>query len=232
MEAVGRLAGGIAHDFNNLLQGIMGCSELLLHIVDKDSAESSMVGTIYEAGPRAKELVDQLFKFGQHDTVITEKIDLSLLFRRMLPSLRAVAGRDVTITLNGKDDLFYIKGDRKQLEHLAVSLCMNLRDAMDGGGVINISFNSVEVNQEQLYGTEHLNPGRYVSVLFFDSRTGIESSHLDKLSDPFFTTKTMGKGSGLGLALAYSIVREQGGFITVSSFKGRDTTCTIYLPAV
>jgi two-component system, cell cycle sensor histidine kinase and response regulator CckA len=230
MQAVGQLAGGVAHDFNNLLTAMIGFSDLLLLRFQPGDPSFSDIMQIQQNANRAANLVRQLLAFSRQQTLqprvlnITDVlVDLSHLLRRLIGEnieLKVVHGRDVGP----------VKVDQGQLEQVIINLAVNARDAMPGGGVLTIRTGSVRSAQDQRRGHELMPAGDYVSIEVADTGTGIPSGNLARIFDPFFSTKELGSGTGLGLSTVYGIVKQTGGFVFVDSQPGQGAVFEIYLP--
>ncbi len=230
IEAIGRLAGGVAHDFNNLLQVILGYSELLGDTISKDTYGSAMLSSIIDAATRAGILVDQLLKFSQNEQFVLEKLDLGRCIDQLIPYLTDFVSDRVTITLKKKDGLPPIYADAYRVKQICINLCMNADEAMPEGGAIDIVIDEIVYDSPvSVYG-ESMPSGRYIYLEFNDTGVGIDKEQLDMLFEPFYTTKELAQGVGLGLAMVYGIVKEHKGYIKVSSSVNERTRFTIYFP--
>ncbi|NCO67466.1 MAG: hypothetical protein COY75_06190 [Nitrospirae bacterium CG_4_10_14_0_8_um_filter_41_23] len=226
MESVGRLASGIAHDFNNLLTGILGFSELILEDISKDSPFYERLQTISTLCQRGAALVKQLLIFGRKIPSEFKKIDINTLIEETMGLLYHAVKDGIEIRLNLQDDIPDILADMGQLTQVLINLTLNATDAMDGKGVL-------EFKTEKYSVARHADKtDRYVCISVSDTGCGIPDNNIQNIFDPFFTTKEVGKGTGLGLTIAYSIVNAHGGWIIVDSKLGRGTTFKIYLPAI
>ncbi len=232
MEALGRLAGGVAHDFNNLLTAITGYSELLQAILPPQGRARDYLDEIRKAGGRAAALTQQLLAFSRRQPVEAHVLDLNAAIRDMHKMLRRLIGEDVELVLDLASDLGPVKADPGQIDQVLLNLTVNARDAMPRGGRVTISTANVELTET--YTTQHatLAPGSYVALSVSDTGCGIDPEILPHIFEPFFTTKDRGKGTGLGLATVYGIVRQSGGSVSVSSQKGEGTVFRVYLPRV
>lgn len=230
MEAVGRLAGGVAHDFNNLLQVILGYSELLEDSVAKGSPESAMLGSIIDAGKQAKELVEQLLKFGQKARFHMEVINPIDHVEILLPTLKRLVGPEITVSLQVMTEVHEILADLHQLDHLYMNLCINAKDAISTGGEIHIILSESAVEEPLPVHGGSMPPGRYIEIAVADTGVGMTPEQLSVIFEPFYTTKVLGHGAGLGLSVVYGIVKEHSGYIAVESRVNRGTRFTIYLP--
>jgi PAS domain S-box-containing protein len=225
MEAVGRLAGGVAHDFNNVLTAILGYGDLLLtRVVDEELRQH--VEEIRRAGQRAASLTSQLLAFSRKQMLAPRVLDPNALVTDLQKMLRRVIGEDIVLVTDLAPDLWRVKADPGQLEHVVMNLAVNARDAMPDGGRLTIrTANAV------LEGGSGL-AGPHVVLTVTDSGSGMDAQTRARLFEPFFTTKEQGKGTGLGLATSYGIVKQSGGEIVVESEPGSGTTIRVYLPSV
>jgi two-component system, cell cycle sensor histidine kinase and response regulator CckA len=230
MDAVGRLAGGVAHDFNNLLMVISSYAELMLDSLTPQHPLRHNVDEIQKASRRAADLTRQLLAFGRKQIQALQVLDLNLLiadFNKMLPRL---IGEDIELVFVPGEKLGRIKADPVQIEQILMNLVANARDAMPKGGKLVIE--TASVGLDDAYVQEHsiVPPGDYVLLTVGDSGLGIEPKHMPHIFEPFYTTKEEGKGTGLGLATVYGIVKHNSGFIWVYSEPGMGTTFKIYFP--
>lgn len=227
MESVGRLASGIAHDFNNLLTGILGFSELILQDIPKDSPFYERLQTISTLCKRAASLVKQLLIFGKRIPTESKKVNINSLIEETMGLIKhAIVKEGIEIRLNLNDDIPDILADIGQLSQVLINLALNATDAMDGKGIL-------EFGTEKYCIARHAGKtDEYVCLSVSDTGSGIPDNNIQNIFDPFFTTKEVGKGTGLGLTIAYSIVNAHGGWINVNSELGKGTTFKIYLPAI
>jgi two-component system cell cycle sensor histidine kinase/response regulator CckA len=231
MESVGRLAAGIAHDFNNLLTVINGYSEAALASPSLDDTTRGLVGEIAAAGQKAAVLTRQFLAFGRKQMLRPTAVDLTVFVLAQAATLRPLMGENVTVTATSESPVpVQVLADPGQLEEVLVNLALNARDAMPGGGALTIttSRTMIDVGTRGRSGVE---PGPYAVLKVTDTGQGI-TEPLHTIFEPYFTTREVGKGSGLGLASVYGIVKQSGGFIEVDSEPGRGTTFTIYMPFV
>jgi PAS domain S-box-containing protein len=229
MEAVGRLAGGVAHDFNNLLGIVTACSELLRSRVDEDSAE--YIDNIREAAKRGASLTRQLLAFSRRQPTQSQLLDLNDRLKEVSKLLRPLMGDDVEIVLRAHSDNAIVEADPGHLDQVIVNLAVNARDAMPRGGRLIIETSVSDF--DELFVREHpaMNAGRYVMMAISDNGVGMDEATRSRIFEPFFTTKETGKGTGLGLATVYGIVKQSGGHVWVYSEVGHGTTFKIYLPS-
>jgi two-component system cell cycle sensor histidine kinase/response regulator CckA len=231
MDAVGRLAGGIAHDFNNLLTVIRLNTEIIMEGFDPSDPRSEDVQQIRSAAERASSLTKQLLAFSRKQILQPRVLDLNSVVATVEPMLRRLIGEDITIvsTCAARG---YVVADPGQVEQVLVNLVVNARDAMPQGGMINIETQNVELDEN--YTSEHapVVPGRYVMLGVGDNGVGMSVDTREHAFDPFFTTKEAGKGTGLGLATVYGIVKQSGGYVWIYSEPTLGTTLKIYFPEV
>ncbi len=230
LEAVGRLAGGIAHDFNNLLTAINGYSELTLRCLAPDNSLHRNVTEIKKAGERAAALTRQLLAFSRKQILQPKVLDLNSIVTDISKILQRVIGEDVNILTVLDPDLKHIEADAGQLEQVLMNLAVNARDAMPGGGKLTIKTANVELSEACALEHPNVSHGSYVMLSVSDTGCGMDAATKAQIFEPFFTTKEAGKGTGLGLATVYGIVKQSGGNIRVCSEIGRGTTFNIYLP--
>ena len=230
MEAVGRFAGGVAHDFNNLLTVILGFCELLLADCNPDDPRQPDLAEIHKAGTRAAGLTLQLLAFSRKQIIEPTLLDLNVVVADMRGMLGRLIGEDVEVVFGLEPELALVKADRGQIEQIVMNLAVNARDAMPQGGMLTIQTANVEL--DEAYATTHLavTPGSYVVLTASDTGTGMTPEVQARLFEPFFTTKEPGKGTGLGLASVYGIVKRSVGSITVESEVGRGTSFTLHFP--
>jgi two-component system cell cycle sensor histidine kinase/response regulator CckA len=226
MEAVGRLAGGIAHDFNNLLTVITSYTDLLLEDLDPGDPIREDVGQIRKAAEGAAALTRQLLAFSRQQALAPRVLSLKTSIASAEPLLERLIGEDVHLTTSVAPDLGAVKADPGQLEQVIINLAVNARDAMPTGGRLTIEAANVDQGEGEGEG------GRYVMLVLSDTGIGMDEETKSRIFEPFFTTKAAGKGTGLGLATVYGIVKQSGGFIGVHSELGRGTTFQVYLPRV
>gem|GEM_PF-5140291 len=230
-EAIGRLAGGVAHDFNNLLTVINGNAELLLEDLEPGSVPAQRAREIYRAGQKAAQLVSQLLSYSRRQFLQTTVLDPADVLNGIRRMLERVLGKNVNLCVETPGEVPVVKADRRQLEQVFLNLAENARDAMPEGGVFTIVFSQVEISRTEAEQFEGLTPGRFLEIKVSDTGTGVPEGLGDRIFDPFVTTKEVGKGSGLGLASVYGVVRQHGGMITLASRPGEAARFRILLPA-
>jgi PAS domain S-box-containing protein len=231
MEAIGRLAGGVAHDFNNILTAITGYAELLLADLPQSDARRADVTEIRRAADRASALTRQLLAFSRRQVLQTRVLDLTEVVQGMEKMLRRIIGEDIELdtelAANGR-----VRADPSQLEQVILNLAVNSRDAMPRGGRLAIRTRDVELAEPTARERALMPSGRYVVLQVTDTGMGMDSETQAHAFEPFFTTKEQGKGTGLGLATVYGIVKQSDGYVWLTSAPGHGTTFEIYLPAV
>ncbi len=230
MEAVGTLAGGIAHDFNNILSAILGYSELVMEQTPDDSPNRDHLQQVLIATERAQHLVKQILTFSRKAEVKPKPVDLNRRIEVVVELIGRTIPKMVEIQLHLAEDLKPVSGDSVQLEQVLLNLATNANDAMPDGGLLIIETENVYLDQEYCRTHFEAEPGEYVCVQVSDTGEGMTEDVRSQIFDPFFTTKEVGKGTGLGLATAYGIVRAHGGFIYCYSEPGHGTNFKIYLP--
>jgi two-component system cell cycle sensor histidine kinase/response regulator CckA len=230
MEAIGRLSGGIAHDFNNLLGVIIGYSRVLRKALGANNALCEHAIEIEKAGERAASLTKQLLAFSRQQVLTPAILNLNALISDMSRMLPRLLGEDITVSLTLDPDLGNVKADQSQIEQIIMNLAVNARDAIPTGGTLTIRTANVEL--DQIYARSHpgCNAGSYVLMAVSDDGTGMDVGTLAHIFEPFFTTKELGKGTGLGLATVYGIVKQSNGYIWVDSAPGKGSRFEIYLP--
>ncbi|MEX2528327.1 MAG: ATP-binding protein [Gemmatimonadota bacterium] len=232
MEAVGRLAGGVAHDFNNILTAIIGQVQLLLEDADEDDPSRGDLGEVLRSAQRAATLTAQLLAFSRKQMIQPRLLDLSQVVGEMEAMLRAAVGEPIRLVMARSAHLPPILADPGQMEQILLNLAVNARDAMPGGGTLTVNTEAVDLDEirRNADGPVTIPPGSYVQLTVTDTGVGMEPDVMEHIFEPFYTTKEMGKGTGLGLATVYGIVKQNQGFIWVESEPNQGTTLTIHLP--
>jgi PAS domain S-box-containing protein len=231
MESIGRLAGGIAHDFNNLLTVICGGLELGLARLPPDHDSRSYLVDVAEAARSAVVLTRQLLAFSRKELIAPKVLDLNEVIRRVQNMILRLLGEDIRLEIVCAPDLMRICFDPGQVEQILVNLAVNARDAMPEGGQLTIETSNVMLDEASTGGNGDARPGPYVLCAVSDNGAGMTEEVRAHLFEPFFTTKSAGKGTGLGLAMVYGAVQQNGGYIAVDSQLYRGTTFRIHLPA-
>jgi len=232
MEAVGRLAGGVAHDFNNLLMVIKGHTELLLNVLPPSEQITRKIEQIDRSADRAAALTRQLLAFSRMQVLQPQIINMNSIVEEMGKLLPRLIGEDIELVIRTDEDLGTIRADASQMEQVLMNLAVNARDAMPNGGKLVIETANCELDHSFTASHPLMKTGPYVILVVTDSGTGMDAETQAHIFEPFFTTKEKGKGTGLGLAMVYGIVKQSGGFIWVYSEVGKGTAFKIYLPRV
>lgn len=232
LEAIGQLAGGIAHDFNNLLMVQMGYCDMMMEQLDPESPLTGELAEVLTCAERAAQLTRQLLAFSRKQTLQPRVLNLNEVVSDVEKLLRRLIGEDIDLVIQLDDDLGLVEADPGQIEQVIMNLAVNARDAMPEGGDLTIETGNVEL--DEAYAESHVgaSAGPHVMLALTDTGTGMDEATRSRLFEPFFTTKAQGKGTGLGLATVYGIVKQSGGNIWVYSEPGGGTTFKIYLPRV
>ena len=230
MEAVGQLAGGIAHDFNNLLGVILGYGELASRELGAAHKTHRRLEAIRKAAERAAALTRQILTFSRKQPVEVRVCDLNHIVEETEKMLRRLIGEDVRLAVALGEGLGRVRADPGQLEQVIMNLAVNARDAMPSGGRLIIETSNVDLDETYARSHPEVRPGPYVMLTVGDTGVGMAPATLARIFEPFFTTKEPGKGTGLGLAVVYGIVKQSGGSLSVYSEPGRGSTFKIYLP--
>jgi PAS domain S-box-containing protein len=230
MESVGRLAGGVAHDFNNMLGVILGHAELAIKQVHEALPLHADLTEIRDAANRAADLTRQLLAFARKQTVTPRVVDLNDAVAAVLKMLHRLIGEQIAIRWLPGKRLWPVKVDPAQIDQILTNLCVNARDAISGNGTITIETGITTIDKAYSVAHPGFAPGDYARLTVTDTGCGMEKDVLSHVFEPFFTTKTTGKGTGLGLAMVYGIVKQNGGFVSVETDLSQGTTFAIYLP--
>ncbi len=230
MQAVGQLAGGIAHDFNNLLTAMIGFSDLLLLRHRPGDQSFADIMQIKQNANRAANLVRQLLAFSRQQTLQPKRLNPTDILAELSHLLRRLLGENMELKMVHGRDLGMVRADQGQLEQVIINLAVNARDAMPDGGTVEIRTSNVTLRDELKRGGEAAPAGDYVLIEVEDNGCGIDPENLDRIFDPFFSTKEIGAGTGLGLSTVYGIVKQSDGYVFVDSKPGQGTTFSIYLP--
>lgn len=231
MEAIGTLTSGIAHDFNNMLNVILGYSQLSVDEAKKGAPQYNYLQQIQKAGQSAADLVQQLLAFSRRRVIDPKIISINDVIANLEKMLKRVLGADIELKLALTQETSNVMADKGQMEQVIMNLCVNARDAMSDGG--QLSLETINTHIDEAYCITHpwAEPGSYAMLSITDTGVGMDEETQARIFEPFFTTKELGKGTGLGLAVVYGIIKQHKGFIHVYSQKGQGTTFKIYLPA-
>lgn len=230
MESIGRLTGGVAHDFNNILSAINGNAELLLMDIEDDHPFHKGLETIFNAGQRAARLTEQLLAFSRKQVIRPELLNLSKQVDDSRLMLDRLLGENIEIEIIHDSSLWPVRADRSQLEQVILNLAVNSRDAMADGGKLIIETTNFQMAADDVMSYQDIEPGDFVMLAVSDNGKGMDETTREHIFEPFFTTKKEGKGTGLGMATVYGIVKQNNGEIQVYSEAGIGTTFKIYLP--
>ena len=230
MDAIGRLAGGVAHDFNNMLNAIMGYAELALKRVASDPKTTSYLQGVLDAGRRSADLTRQLLAFSRKQVVEPRVLDINQTIDDQMKLFGKLIGEEIQINFVPGGDVGQIMIDPSQIDQILANLMVNARDAIDGAGDITITTANVELNEAYCRSHPGAVPGEYVRLAVSDTGCGMDAATMERIFEPFFTTKEKGRGTGLGLATIFGIVKQNNGEIHASSAQGSGTTFVIHLP--
>jgi PAS domain S-box-containing protein len=231
LESVGQLAAGVAHDFNNILNVILGYASLLLARPQRDPELTEPLKEIAGAAERAANLTRQLLTFSRKQIMQLRVVDLSQIVSQVLNMLRRLLGEHVGLQFRCGANLPLIHADTSMMEQLLVNLAVNARDSMPKGGQLTITLSAVNLGEEEAKRNPEARPGSFICLSVADTGCGMDAQTLSRIFEPFFTTKDVGKGTGLGLASVYGMVKQHSGWIEVKSAPGRGSTFDVYLPA-
>lgn len=230
MESVGRLAGGVAHDFNNMLSVIIGEAELLKEDIPANSPFQASLDEILKAGYRSADLTRRLLAFARKQTIAPKVLSINEGVNTTLKMLKRLMGEDIELLYQANPDVWPIMIDPSQLDQILANLCVNARDAIEGTGKVTIETGNAAFDDEYCRLHPGYVPGEYVTLIITDDGCGMDKNTLQHIFEPFYTTKKIDKGTGLGMATVYGIVRQNNGFINVYSEVGKGTSIKIYLP--
>ncbi|MBN2201582.1 response regulator [bacterium] len=230
MEAVGTLAGGVAHDFNNLLTAIRGSVDIAMLTIKPDDPIVQDLREIQISAERASDLIRQLLMFSRNQPMEFTSLSLNRVLESLLKMLHRLIGEDVGISTSLDAQLWCVRADRVTLEQVILNLAINARDAMPNGGKISIRTENVTLDEAYCQSVPDARPGRFVRLSVTDTGMGMDAETVQRIFEPFFSTKGPGKGTGLGLSVVYGIVQQHGGWINVYSEPGQGTTFKVYLP--
>ena len=230
MEAVGRLAGGVAHDFNNVLTAIFGYSDLLLDGLDNDDPRRADVEEIKRAANRAAALTRQLLAFSRKQVMQPRRVNLNEIIANIQTLLAKLVGDDIQLRVEADADLGDVRADPGQIEQVLMNLAANARDAMPEGGTLTISTANADLQEDDASALVGIETGTFVTLTVTDTGHGIPAHVRPHVFEPFFTTKEQGKGTGLGLATVYGIVKQSGGWIYLEETPEPGASFKVYLP--
>ncbi len=231
MEAIGQLAGGVAHDFNNILQVIMGYAEVLMRKTSESEDYADGIENVYQAAQRAAMLTRQLLVFSRRQMVVPTVLEMGSVIENVRSLIEHLVGGDIRLSIQCPPHIPTVFADASQLEQLLLNLVVNAKDAMPKGGTLTISAGQVILSEVQSSVMTGARPGEFVTISVADTGIGIEPDILKHVFEPFFSTKGVGHGSGLGLSVAYGIAKQHNGWVHVESQVGMGSTFTLYLPA-
>ena len=232
MESVGRLAGGVAHDFNNMLTVILGQAEMMKGQLFEGDPLLQRLKEIEKAAGRSRDLTQQLLAFSRKQVIAPRSLDVNAHVRSTCEGIACLVGEDVTLRLDLAPDLPRVRFDASQMDQVLLNLVINARDAMPGGGLLVIETVALTLDVDDCMTRPGCEPGLYVRLRLSDNGAGMDAVTLDRIFEPFFTTKEVGKGTGLGLAMVYGIVAQNGGSIEARSTPGSGATFEILLPGL
>ncbi|EKD35974.1 MAG: hypothetical protein ACD_75C01699G0004 [uncultured bacterium] len=232
MEAVGRLAGGVAHDYNNMTNVIMGYADLALDKLEQSNPLYVDLLEIREAARRSMELTRQLLAFARCQSIAPEVLDINQAVKSMQKMLQRLIGEDIELIWCPGEPVWPIKIDPSQIDQILANLCVNARDAISDVGKVIIETRNIEFDADYCAMNRGFIPGEFVQLAITDDGTGMDAATMNRIFEPFFSTKAIGRGTGLGLATVYGIVKQNNGFINVYSELGRGTTFKVYLPRI
>lgn len=232
MEAIGRLAGGVAHDFNNLLTSMLGHAALALESTSLDEPSRSDIEMIQRSAERAADLTFQLLAFARRQLIEPKVLNLNELIFSIHKMLRRLIGENIELVILPAPELGWVKADPGQLEQILLNLSINARDAMPNGGKLIIETTNITLTQKQIWEHAEIKPGEYIILTVSDTGIGMSEEVKARIFEPFFTTKAEGRGTGLGLATCFGIIKQNNGHIWLSSEENKGTTFRVYLPRV
>jgi signal transduction histidine kinase/ActR/RegA family two-component response regulator len=233
IQAIGTLAGGIAHDFNNILFPIVGYTELTMDEVSEDSVAHNNLQEILKAANRAKDLVQQILTFSRQSDQERKPIKVQHIITEALKLLRASIPASIEIIHHIQEDCDPVMGDATQIHQVIMNLCTNAYQSMqDTGGKLEVILTEIDIDYEEIIDKIGMQPGKHLRLLVIDEGCGMEASVLDRIFEPYYTTKEQGKGTGLGLSVIHGIIKNHGGDITVKSMPDKGTTFQVYLPLI
>ncbi len=230
MEAIGTLSGGVAHEFNNMLGIILGNVELAMDDISGQNPAREFLGEIRKASLRGTEIVQQLLRFSRQRDKVLESLDLAPVIREALGFLRVSLPSAIEFEINIPEQCWPVVGDSTQIHQLMINLCTNSAHAMEGGGILNVTLENLETEKAEVFFDRELPPGRYVCLTIMDTGQGIDPSCLDRIFEPFFSTKDVDKGTGMGMAVVHGIIKGHNAGVRVISQPGMGTTVECCFP--
>ena len=231
MEAIGTLIGGVAHDFNNLLMTIQGNAELLLGKFEETDPRCSNLKNIHDASKHGAGLIRQLLLFSRKQPMEFKPLNINKTVKNLLKMVGRLIGEDITIKTHLEPELWMVEADAANIEQMLVNLVINARDAMPEGGMLTIKTGNVTLKEDECKVIPEARRGKFVCLSVQDTGVGMDEGTVERVFQPFFTTKEVGRGSGLGLSVAYGIVKKHKGWINIETRPGKGSTFKIYLPA-
>lgn len=232
MEAIGTLAGGIAHDFNNILTAIMGFASILKTTLIEDAYSRDCVHEILASSEKAAELTKNLLAFSRKQVISPKPADINLIIQKVETLLLRIIGEDIELKTVPAAETLTVLADSGQIEQVLMNLAGNARDSMPDGGILTIGAERIELDKEFIHTYGYGRPGLYAAITIEDTGSGMDERTRERIFEPFFTTKDIGRGTGLGLAMVYGIVKQHEGYINVYSEPGKGTRFRIYLPLI
>ena len=233
LQAIGTLAGGIAHDFNNILFPIVGYTELTMDDVPEDSQARKNLAEVLKAANRAKELIQQILTFSRQNGQERKPLKVQTLIKEALKMLRATIPSSIEIQCFVEEDCGHVKGDPTQIHQVIMNLCTNAYHALqETGGKLEVSLNEINLSYEQSLQRVGMKAGRHLVLIVKDNGQGMPPEVLERIFEPYYTTKEQGKGTGLGLSVIHGIIKNHGGDISVHSQPGIGSTFSVYLPVI
>lgn len=230
MESIGRLAGGVAHDFNNMLSVIIGYADLLLLKISTSDSKYKPINEIRNAAKRSAEITRQLLAFSRQEVISPRALDLNQCVDQHISMVKRLIGEDITLEWHPGSDLWPVLMDSSQFSQIIINLCVNARDAIENVGIISVETRKTTLDKKTLLRHSELTPGDYVVLSISDTGSGMDRKTIENLFEPFFTTKENGKGTGLGLATVYGILKQNNCFIDAYSELGKGSTFNLYFP--
>ena len=230
MESIGRLAGGVAHDYNNALSVIMGFTEIALDEVEPEGQLHDDLSEVLVAAKRAAGITRQLLAFARKQSISPVVLNLNDTLENMLKMLRRLIGEDIHLAWMPQGDLWLLKMDPSQIDQILANLCVNARDAIKGVGELVVETNNITLDEAYCKHHNGFVPGEFVQLTVSDNGCGMDKETVEHIFEPFFTTKPVDKGTGLGMATVYGIIKQNKGFINIYSEKDKGTTVKLYLP--